>query len=313
MTNEAAAGGTAQDAIRRTLGRIRGKGAGPTLLVVAAMHGNEPAGIAASRRVLERLASLRHLLVGEFVCLVGNVDASRKGVRYQAKDLNRAWTDERMDALTLARLPTPWDAEDAEQVELFQEIERTRRTARGPMTLVDVHTTSGGGAPFSSVPDTDAARTLASCLGVTSVTGLAEKLRGTMLVATSRLGMTSIVVECGQNEDPASVLVAEAAIWIALVATRLLDRADVPDLDAYERLLVAARGELPETMQIVYRHAIAPRDGFQMARGFRHFQHVSKGQILGHDVRGDVAAPQEGYILMPLYQGLGDDGFFLAR
>jgi succinylglutamate desuccinylase len=304
---------TAEPRVERILGRMRGKNAGPSLVVVSAIHGNEPAGIVASRNVLAALADLRTALRGEVVAVVGNVEAARRGVRYQVKDLNRAWTDERVDALTLGRFATPWDAEDAEQVELFQAIERTRRSARGPVTLLDLHTTSGSGPPFTTVPDSEESRRLAAAVPLTCVRGLVECLDGTMLVALSRMGISAAVVECGQNEDAASIVTAEAALWIALVAAGLLEREDVPHLERCESVLANVRGGLPLAIDVVYRHAITPDDRFRMAPGFRHFQSVTQGQILGQDARGIVLAPQTGYILMPLYQGLGDDGFFIAR
>ena len=118
-----------RQAIERIVGRARGRPSGPTLLVVSAIHGNEPAGVRASRAVIKRLTGERHPLRGEIVCIVGNVGAAKKGVRYQVKDLNRAWSEDRVEKLRRAALLMPWDAEDAEQVELFQAIEQVRRTA----------------------------------------------------------------------------------------------------------------------------------------------------------------------------------------
>jgi hypothetical protein len=40
---------------------------------------------------------------------------------------------------------------------------------------------------------------------------------------------------------------------------------------------------------------------------------VRPAQLLAHDVRGEIRADRAGRILLPLYQALGDDGFFLAR
>ena len=37
------------------LGRLRGERPGPTLILIGAIHGNEPAGVAACRRLLERV------------------------------------------------------------------------------------------------------------------------------------------------------------------------------------------------------------------------------------------------------------------
>jgi len=62
-----------------------------------------------------------------------------------------------------------------------------------------------------------------------------------------------------------------------------------------------------------HRHAIAPEDAFQMEPGFRNFQPVRRGQVLAKDRRGKITARESGLILLPLYQKLGDDGFFLGR
>ena len=50
-----------------------------------------------------------------------------------------------------------------------------------------------------------------------------------------------------------------------------------------------------------------------MNPGFRNFEPVSAGQILGQDRSGDVVSPEGGHLLLPLYQPKGDDGFFLTR
>lgn len=297
----------------RFIGRLRGAPSGPTLVVVAALHGNEPAGLEASARVLGRLREDRIPLRGEIACLIGNLGALGRGVRYQVKDLNRAWTPERMKALDAAKFRTPWDAEDSEQVAMYQAIEQIRRTARGPVTVLDLHTTSGDGPPFVIVSDTPASREFGARLGLTCVAGLVERLGGMMLGALAASGIDGAVVECGRSGSPESVEHAEAATWIALVAAGLVDEADLPHLGALQRLLETARAGLPSVLDVVYRHAIGPQDGFEMAPGFRHFQPVEKGCVLARDARGDVLAPQSGYLLMPLYQGLGDDGFFLGQ
>jgi len=44
-----------------------------------------------------------------------------------------------------------------------------------------------------------------------------------------------------------------------------------------------------------------------------NLQPVTKGQILARDGGGVIGAVESGLVLLPLYQGKGDDGFFLAR
>ena len=56
-----------------------------------------------------------------------------------------------------------------------------------------------------------------------------------------------------------------------------------------------------------------PGDGFRMQPGFVSFQPVERGQELARDATGPLAAPASGMLLMPLYQGQGEDGYFIGR
>ncbi len=302
----------AADGARRLIGRRRGSDPGPALVVVAALHGNEPAGVHASRRVLAKLEADGPDLRGEIVCVVGNVGAFEKGVRQQARDLNRGWHDERVAALREGR-EAPRDAEDAETAALDRAIEDVRAAARGDVVVLDLHTTSGDGPPFSIAADDPGSRAIARTIPLTCLTGLLERLDEPMLVALARRGIAGAVVEAGRNDDPASVDRAEAAIWVVLAATGIVDEARAPWLPSMRALLDAARGELPAAVDVVHRHAVRPGDGFRMEPGFRHFDRVETGRLLAKDARGDVVAPEDGYVLMPLYQGTGSDGFFLGR
>ena len=50
-----------------------------------------------------------------------------------------------------------------------------------------------------------------------------------------------------------------------------------------------------------------------MEPGFTNFQSVRRGKVLARDRTGEIKASETGLILMPLYQTLGNDGFFLVR
>ena len=118
----------------REIGRLVGRQPGPTLVVVGGMHGNEPGGGLAARRVLDRLARDSVEVCGELVALAGNLGALRAGRRYHVKDLNRQWGEERVQALA-SRPPGEDDAEDREQRELLAAIEsamRARARSRVP-------------------------------------------------------------------------------------------------------------------------------------------------------------------------------------
>ena len=56
-----------------------------------------------------------------------------------------------------------------------------------------------------------------------------------------------------------------------------------------------------------------PADRFLMNPGWASFRTVAANQALGVDRDGPVLAPEQGRLLMPLYQPTGSDGFFLMR
>ena len=66
-------------------------------------------------------------------------------------------------------------------------------------------------------------------------------------------------------------------------------------------------------VDVRYRHVISEDSGFRMRPGYENFDRIRKGEELGTDRDGVVRAPSSGRIFMPLYQALGDDGFFIVR
>lgn len=78
------------DAVRdRVIGRVDGTQPGPVVVVIAGIHGNEPGGPIAARRVLDSLAAGSLPLTGTFVALMGNLTAMRLGRRFVDRDLAR--------------------------------------------------------------------------------------------------------------------------------------------------------------------------------------------------------------------------------
>ena len=296
--------------VDRVLGRVRGARSGPTLLCVGGMHGNEPAGVYALQSVLEQLSNLSDEMAGEFVALAGNRTALAEGRRWVDRDLNRAWTVDRLEHL---RNGGPKDAEDREQVELLDAIEAVVEEARGPVYVLDLHTTSGPGAPFSTFGDTLPNRDFAEHIPVPMILGLEELVKGTLLGFLGAHGLVAVAFESGQHLEPKAVDRAEVGIWISLVTAKLLPESRLPMLAAGKKSLQRESIGLPRALEMRYRHDVAPGDGFRMKPGYQNFQHVTQGEVLAGDARGDVTVDEKSRILMPLYQEQGDDGFFLVR
>jgi succinylglutamate desuccinylase len=264
------------------------------------MHGNEPAGARALARVVEAIDSREPLVRGDVIALTGNLKALDAGRRFLDVDLNRRFS----------RRPGVGDvAEDSERLELIEALDQAFARARGPVVLLDLHTTSGPGAPFGVFADTMVSRNFARRFPVPLVLGLEEQLEDTLVDFVGLLGHVAVGFEGGQHDDPQSVDHLEAVVWLALAHLGLVTRSVERERRALERAAAGA----PRLLEVTYRHDVAPSDGFIMLPGFTSFQPIAAGDVIAEDARGRVTAPVGGYLLMPLYQKQGNDGFFVVR
>lgn len=293
---------------------------GPTLLVIAGLHGNEPGGVLAAKQLMARLAELDLPIAGRIVALAGNVAALAAGRRYIDRDLNRGWSAAALAALRerAARQGRPdLLVEDVQQLELLNRFEAALETATGPVVVVDLHTSSAGGSPFLCLADTIENRRLGFATGVPIILGIEETIDGASLEWFADRGVMGIAVEAGQHEDPATVDNHEAVLWRMLDFLGMLAparaRAGGFDMSPWIERLERAVGSAPPIVEIVERRAIVPGDGFRMEPGFQNFQPIGQGVLLARDNGGEIRATRPGLVMLPLYQELGDDGYFLAR
>ncbi len=291
----------------RVLAHLRGTEPGPMLIVLGGIHGNEPAGLQAVEPLLE--APGLELACGDLVVLAGNRSALAEGARYLARDLNRGWNDEALAALKGSGGST----EDEEQRGLWGAITDALEAARGQAYFLDLHTTSADGHPFVIVGDDPAHRAFAHAFGLPVFLGLVGRLSDALTPYLEKRGVIAIAIEGGQNDDPWSVVRHTAVIRLALVDCGLLPGSSLGPLNLSRRLLEGARENLPHEIEIVSRYAIKPEDEFRMEPGFSNIHPVAAGTLLAHDRHGEIRAPADGLVVMPLYQGQGDDGFFLGR
>jgi succinylglutamate desuccinylase len=298
--------------VPRELGRLVGVDeSGPTMICLAGLHGNEPAGLSAFLRVQERLTSKPDGLDGHLIGLTGNRKALAKNRRYLVHDLNRIWHLDRVAALRST--PVPVEAEDQELRELDYALQSVLDEARGRVFLLDLHTTSGPGGAFAILDDTLPNREIAMDFPVPLVLGLEEELGGTLAAYSTALGITVVGFEAGQHDDPLAVDQAEAAIWIAMDSCGVLQPRSRVEVEQARRLLAASNGVSSRIVEVRFRHHIDRQDGFEMKAGLSSFRPVHAGEVLASSSSGPITAPQAGLLLMPLYQDQGEDGFFLVR
>jgi succinylglutamate desuccinylase len=297
---------------QRLLGSVGGDEAGPTVVCCAALHGDEPSGVLALGRVFDELERRRPSLRGEVVGIAGNLAALVESRRFIAADLNRHWLAENLERARQAAAVELAD-EDRELRELLDTLHEVFGRARAEVYFLDLHTSSAAGDPFVCVGDTLRNRAFAEQFRMPVILGLEECIDGSLLEYVNDLGHVTIGVEAGQHRADSSVDRHESFVWLALVAAGVVSAADVPDLEGHRRRLHDASHRLDRFLEVRHRHPIVAADEFEMVTGFSNFQSVAAGELLAHDRSGEIRAPESGRILLPLYQGLGSDGYFIAR
>lgn len=313
--NHTEAAATAPPDLRASLQRCLGEHGtgvpGPLLIAVGAVHGNEPAGVRAIQRVFATLQSRRIPIRGRFVGLVGNLAALAAGERYLDVDLNRIWAEE----AGASRAP-PEARELGERDALLIAIEEQLAGNWTQVIVADLHSTSAHGGGFVVMADTLRNRGVARHLPIPIILGLEETVFGTLVESICERGHVAICVEGGQHEDPATIDHHESALWILLVEMGLVDRDRVSDLVEHTARMKSCSARCPSVMEIRYRHQLEPGDRFAMKPGMKNFDQIEQDEPLaktGVSLDGEVRAPLDGYLLMPLYQPKGEDGFFIVR
>lgn len=296
----------------RILGIYNQEKKGPTIICICSIHGNEPAGRIAFERVLKNLKMLKPDFKGKLLGLWGNITASEKGIRYVDRDLNRLWTEDRINLLEKRGTLNGLNAEDSEQLQLWKLIhEELSQNPR--LIFIDLHTTSSESQPFISINDTLKNRYFAIKYPLPIVLGIEEYLDGTILNYINETGNIAIGVEAGQHDDVSSIENHESAIWSTLHFAGCINMHEIPEAGHFVDRLSKDMMDERRVFEVRYRHAIEEHHNFHMKPHYLNFQKVNRKEILAKQDGKEVTAPEKGRIFMPLYQKQGNDGFFIIR
>ncbi|WP_295998003.1 succinylglutamate desuccinylase/aspartoacylase family protein [Rugamonas sp.] len=299
-----------------------GQGAGPRLIVMGAVHGNETCGTQAIMRVMAELDAGALRLAGGAVTFVAvaNPLAYAQGTRAGERNLNR----------NLYPNEAPKDFEDRVANWLCPLLARHD-------VLLDLHSFGAPGEPFVMVGPRDndgplepfrheaAERALARRLGVrrfvdgwlrTYGAGVQRRLRGSGELATvlrygvgtteymRSTGGYALTLECGQHDDPQAPLVAYRAIVNTLAFLGVID-APAP------QPVAAAQMEALSMTEVHDKHDAGDR----FSRRWSSFDRVRAGEEIGRRIDGTpVLAGFDGMILFPDSDaGANGEWFYLAR
>lgn len=294
----------------RLMGEFHGTKSSPTVIVIAGIHGNENAGVDAAKNVLKKIKRDKVVFEGNLYFILGNINALNKRIRFEKVDLNRIWRNKNMEDL--------FNSEDEpiqevkEQLDIYQLIKEILEKENGPFYFLDLHTTSASSIPFITISDSLNNRKFSSNFPIPVVLGIEEYLDGPLLTFINEYGHIALGFEGGSHDDPASIANCEAFIWKALVRSKCVQKSQVKDFEKY-KLILADLCCKYQFFAINYRYLIENGEEFEMKQGFKNFEPINKDQLLAFSNGEEIRAKETGRIFMPLYQALGEDGFFVLH
>ena len=300
--------------VGRIIGEYHGEEEGPVLVFFGGVHGNEPAGVVALMRAMEMLDKLKPAIRGSIYAICGNMSAMEKGERFNSMDLNRIWTRDRIKRIEEGYLNEEDDNLDCkEQRELFQIGKDIFAKYEHQVYCIDIHTTSADSIPFIAINDTLINRSFSAHFPVPVVLGIEEFLTGPLLNWIMEIGYPCLAFEAGSHHTVESIENAEAFVCLSLVYAGLIKAADLPDHKKYLAHLEGTNFDQERVFEVRYKREVSPEDNFKMNPGYVNFQPIQKDEALAVDKSGDLKAPENGRIFMPLYQSQGGDGYFGIR
>lgn len=295
----------------RIIGHYKGNSPGPTLIFIGGMHGNEPAGLFALHEVFRELQDNEVIFEGTIYGIAGNLTALKKGVRFQKIDLNRQWTSENLPQIKSNTQPEN-EAENSELREIYTTIKSILDKETGPFYFFDLHTTSSETVPFITVNDSLLNRKFTKQFPVPMILGIEEYLQGPFLSYMNELGYVAFGFEGGQHDSNSAIDNHIAFVYLSMVYSGALKRSQIEYQKHYD-FLYNSTNRSKNIYEIFWHYKIRPPEDFAMESGFVNFQTIKKGLLIGKSNGRPIRAKHSGMIFMPLYQGKGNDGFFIIR
>lgn len=305
--------------VERIIGSYASPDAGPLLICVGAIHGNEQTGLVAARRVLKRLESDKPAKFrGRLVALAGNLAAANvpgDPPRYIENDLNRAFTQANIAQATQDETPS---ADNQQMLDLIAAIEHELTTQHTSAFLIDLHTYSSPGPPFVGVEDSIPGRRLAMHFQLPVLLGFEEHLKGLFIDhASNQWRCVSLIAEAGVHDDPASVDIHEAIIWTALHGAGLLKIDALSHKDAPSDVLTRAAGPHSNRFYDLRHTEPIANDDFEVTQSLRTFDPVRMNRTqIAVQAQGPILAPTSGLLFLPNRnprRRIGDDGVFIVK
>ncbi len=277
------------------------------LIVIGGMHGNEKSGVDAIQNILPEFKKVFNKNKGSVYFLKGNIEALKRNERFIDKDLNRLWKDKYINGFH----PEIADTKPLKILHQIIEQDICKGQYQG-CYLLDLHTFSAHSGIFCIPAENKKSSVFARSFGVPFIEKLSDKLPGTALSYFGKKGMTSVVFEGGTHNTEIAVKNLEAALWHTFAWLDIIDNQLDIVLKSRENL-VNISTKYPHHLELIYRHKLESYQHFKMKEGYYNFKPIKKSELLALQDKHEITSPASGYMLMPLYQKKGSDGFFIVQ
>ena len=277
------------------------------MIIVGGMHGNEVNGVDAIEQVLPHLKEVFDDNAGIIWFLKGNEPALKAGERFVDKDLNRLWLDEFIHNGDTS-------IADYQSLRVLHDL-IVNDICEGRFDncfFLDLHTFSAQSGIFAIPAGNKKSLEFARSFGVPFIENLSDTLPGTALSYFGCKGMTSVVFEGGTHNTPEATRNLSAGIWHALAQAGFISD-DIPEVKQARHLLIDISEELPHHLELTYRHKLDQYQNFKMNPGYYNFKPIQQSESLAVQNQKVIESPSAGFMLMPLYQKKGSDGFFIVK
>lgn len=252
---------------------------GPSVVLLAGIHGNEPAGILAFRE-LKKLKIIR----GKIQLIYGNIRAIQRKKRFIDSDLNR-----------LFRLKNKLIQKQINSYEYQRSREIMPLLDRADI-LLDIHSTSKKTLPFV-ICGLNAVN-IVSCFPFNiRCYGFDKTYPGsTSYYMNTKKGKIGIGIECGQHNDK---LAAHRAITCVKI---LLSRLKMIRGKKYK----IKKQKIYKALEIY----ITKTDKFKLEKNFKNFENINNGQLIATDGNDKIISRKNQFILFAKDRHKkGEEGF----
>ncbi len=297
----------------RLLINLPGNRDDPTFIVFAGVHGNEPSGLIALEKVLEKIKDQQITLQGSFYAIAGNLPAIQKTVRFCDEDLNRVFLPKRVAKVQDSQ--EVLNIEEKQLQEILHLTQEINRQTSGEVYFIDCHTTSAESVPYISLNEGYRdSYVFAKGIAATSIMGIEREIKGCLPEWFNQQGWHGFTFEAGQHFAASSVESQEAVIWQGLFHAGCLTQTEHKKLFDWSHQVLYTHGDNHYSFySVISSYRIQPDEKFVMKPGYKNFQKIHRGEALATSNGQPVYSPANAYILMPLYQNQGSFGFFIAE